>query len=341
MGHPPGLAEPPPMLSIAADIQPITGQLKAQAQLPLQQPVKIKAGIFVYDFGEINQVLQNYQLNTIIWLSWQDSRLAFTPDSADKSEKFIPLASIWSPDVEVVNSANLELPSDGDVTVEPDGTVTYIRRLNLKLSSELNLVRFRFDQQQLKLILESGNYTSNQVVFTVSPRPSQWRKEVFISEWNLEKITQDVVTTQLVPEADEESQARFAIHIQRRSGFYLWRAFLPLILIVIVAWLSLWVPLLNVPTGPFPLSIGALLTAITFNFSISSSLPRVSYLTFFDAFFLICCISIFLTLVVNVYLTKRQQEVQMETKTIRRLGRRLIPTSFLVSLAIIILVFLI
>lgn len=340
LGHPPGLAEAPVSMAPYSDIQAITSQLKSQVPLPPQSPVTVKVGIFVYDIGEINQVLQKYQLNTVIWLIWQDPRLPFTPEPGEKPEKFIPLTSIWSPDVEVVNSANLELPTDGDVSVEPDGTVTYVRKINLKLSSELNLVRFPFDQQQLKLILESGDYNNKEVVFTVSPRPRQWREEAFISEWSLEDITEEVVTAQPIPDSDDYSQARFAIHIQRRSEFYLWRAFLPLLLIVIVAWLSLWVPLFNVPTGPLPLSIGALLTAITFNFSIGSSLPRVSYLTFFDAFFLICCISIFLTLAVNVYLTKREQEKQMKTQKIRRLGRRLIPASFFVSLLIIILVFL-
>lgn len=341
MGYPPGLAEPLATVNRPPTAQPRLEQLRPQLQLPSQQPVTVEAGIFVYDIGEINQVLQKYQLNTVIWLIWQDSRLAFTPDTEEKPERLIPLAKIWSPEVEVVNSSNFELPTDGDVIVEPDGTVTYIRKINLQLASELNLAHFPFDQQQLRLILESEDYSINNVVFKVSPKPSQWRQEVFLSEWKLNNITQEVTTTQLIPQTDDYSQARFKIETQRRSGFYIWRAFLPLMLIVIVAWLSLWVPLFNVPTGPFPLSIGALLTAITFNFSISSSLPRVSYLTFFDAFFLICCISIFLTLVINVYLTKRQQEQQMETKIIRRLGRRLIPTSFLVSLVIIILVFLI
>lgn len=340
MGYSPGLAQSPATTAPSPDIEAITSQLKSQVPLPPQLPVNVRVGIFVYDISEINQVLQKYQLNTVIWLIWQDSRLAFTPEPGDRPEKLIPLASIWSPDVEVVNSANLELPTDGDVIVEPDGTVTYVRKVSLKLSSELNLDRFPFDQQQLKLILESGDHNNKEMIFSVNPRPRQWREEAFISEWSLEDITEEVITSQPIPDSDDYSQARFAIHIQRRSGFYLWRAFLPLVLIVMVAWLSLWVPLFNVPTGPFPLSIGALLTAITFNFSIGSSLPRVSYLTFFDAFFLICCISIFLTLAVNVYLTKRHQEEQMEIKQIRRLGRRLIPASFLVSLVLIILVFL-
>jgi len=344
LGYCPVKANPTPIHS-----KPLIGQQLSQQvppdthslpHPPSEQPVKVEVGIFVYDFGEINQVLQKYHLNTVIWLVWRDPRLVFTPTTPNEP-KVIPLQSIWSPDVEVVNSGNFELPTDGNVFVEPDGTVTYIRKFSLQLSSELNLIKFPFDRQALKLILESGDYNTNQVVFTVDDRPSQWRKEAFISEWKLETITQEVLTTQLAPDSEDYSQARFQIHIQRRSGFYLWRAFLPLLLIVLVAWLSLWVPLFNVPTGPFPLSIGALLTAITFNLSINNTLPRVSYLTFFDAFFLICCISIFLTLAVNVYLTKIYDAKQRNFEHLRRLLRRAIPISFMISLLIITLVFLI
>ncbi len=305
---------------------------------PPSQQVQVSILFFVYDFGEINQVLQKYNLNAVIGLQWQDPRLGFTPGS-ENEVRTVPLAQIWWPALEVANAINFELKSDENVRVLPDGTVVYLERINPTLSSELNLQRFPFDRQELKFVIESEVYSAEELVLNVRDKPSQWRQEAFLSEWNLEKITQRVVTTQLVSDADEFSQARFAIQIRRRAGFYIWKGFLPLFLITVVAWLSLWVPLLNVPTGPLPLSIGALLTATTFIFTIAGTLPRISYLTFFDAFFLACYISIFITLAVNVYLTAQLSPTAQKHEEVRVWARKLVPGSFGLSVLIISLIF--
>ncbi len=312
--------------------QPITS-------FPPEKPVKVEVLVFVYDFGEINQVIQKYNLNAVVVFAWADSRLAYEASETEK-ERTLPISGIWWPDFEVVNAIDYDFPANSDVTVLPDGTVIYMRKLNTALSSELNLRRFPFDRQELKLLIESSDHSINELEFDVSDEPSQWRKEAFLSEWALEKITQQVVKTRLVPDADEYSQARFTIHIRRRAGFYIWKGFLPLLLITSVAWFSLWVPLFNVPTGPLPLSIGALLTATTFIFTIAGTLPRISYLTLFDAFFLICYISIFITLAVNVYLTDRGIRNPSMANRVRYLARRWVPGSFAISLVIIGVLFL-
>jgi hypothetical protein len=62
---------------------------------------------------------------------------------------------------------------------------------------------------------------------------------------------------------------------------------LPLLLINIISWSVFWIDVKKEFSSQIGLGMTSLLTAIAYSFTISSSLPRVAYLTLIDYFILL------------------------------------------------------
>src|SRR6266852_824478 len=102
--------------------------------------------------------------------------------------------------------------------------------------------------------------------------------------------------------------ARFAISVDRRSSFYLWKVFLPLTLMVFLSWSVFWIEA-NDLSNQIQVAVTTILTVIAFAFAISATMPRLPYLTYIDAFFLECYIYVFIAVValMTVLVTHRSE----------------------------------
>ena len=84
-------------------------------------------------------------------------------------------------------------------------------------------------------------------------------------------------------------EARFEIDVKRRSSFYIWKVFLPLMLMVFLSWAVFWIEASDL-SNQIQVAVTTILTVIAFAFAISATMPRLPYLTYIDAFFLECYI---------------------------------------------------
>jgi fatty acid desaturase len=91
------------------------------------------------------------------------------------------------------------------------------------------------------------------------------------------------------------SELQIDLEVQRRYRYYIWRVFIPLLAMVGVAYTAFWIRITDYYTQ-ISITLTVILTEIAFLFAISTSLPKVPYLTFIDAFFLLTfifsCISL-------------------------------------------------
>ena len=136
------------------------------------------------------------------------------------------------------------------------------------------------------------------------------------------------------------SEARFEITLERRYGFYLWKVFLPLLLMVIVSWSVFWFDP-SEASSQVTIAVTTILTIIAFALAISLTLPRVPYLTFADGFFLTCYVFAFVTMVelTAVHVAYRNERRKLAAR-IRNTARWLVPSAFVVTNSIVILHFL-
>lgn len=143
---------------------------------------------------------------------------------------------------------------------------------------------FPFDKQKIVIRIINGHDMSEGVLGA-----SDYSKKYlnFFQENN--KIAGwDIVDSKIVYNTEQDpndiyssSTVDLEVHIERQSGYYLYKVILPIIIILIVCWSSLWI-LPKELESKLTITIVCLLSLIAYNFVIDSELPRLEYLTIID-----------------------------------------------------------
>ncbi len=308
------------------------------------QPLDIDIGLHIVNISSIDEVNEQFQMDAYLFAKWIDPRLAFTPSGSDDQERNYSFGQIWIPQLEMINAATPRERYDTSIRVAPDGTVRYAERCKVGLSSKFALRRFPFDRQSLVIIIHPFLVDGPHIRFRLGDH-STWTASEFesyssLAQWRVAAVEPRIGVAptyggRTVPEA------RFAISVQRRSSFYLWKVFLPLLLMVFLSWAVFWIEVTDL-SNQVQVAVTTILTVIAFAFAISATMPRLPYLTYIDAFFLECYIYVFLAVVelMTVHVTHRSERRRDLGLEIRKYSRWLIPASFVVTNAIIAMHFL-
>ncbi len=289
-------AQPPSATSSSATRQVTTSDNSLQKLPPNQgKPVEVAIGVYIFNLARIDQTTETYNLSGYLSAKWTDSRLTFNPKEAGVDYRVYEPEEIWNPYLTKLNIADDSEPIDIELYVEPDGTVQYSERFDTTLSGKFDFSLFPFDSQTLQIVIESFEYDKNQVIFLANQQQSGWGQEEFLSlsEWQILGFDISTSLREYVPDKTEYSRAAFGLKVKRNPGFYIWKVILPLLLINIISCSVLWIDTKKDFGSQIGLGITSLLTAIAYQFTISSTLPRVAYLTLIDSFILLSYIFIF------------------------------------------------
>jgi hypothetical protein len=299
------------------------------------QPIDIAIGLHIINIASINEVTEQFEMDSYQFERWTDPRLAFTPKGPNDRVRNYAVGQIWIPQLEMINAASPRTRGDTSIRVAPDGTVNYAERSKVALSSRFALRRFPFDRQALLIIIHPFLVDGPRIRFSLIDHAT-WTASEFesyssLAQWKLQAVEPRVGTAPTyggltVPEA------RFEISVERRSSFYLWKVFLPLLLMVFLSWSVFWIEA-NDLSNQIQVAVTTILTVIAFAFAISATMPRLPYLTYIDAFFLECYIYVFLAVVelMTVHVTHRIEQRRDLGVRIRAYSKWLIPASFVVS----------
>ncbi len=307
-------------------------------------PIDIVIGLHVINIASIDEVSELFRLDGYLFERWIDKRLAYTPEGPDDQLRNYAMGQIWVPQLEMINAAAPRSRGEIAIMVSPDGTVRYAERFLASLSSKFELRRFPFDQQRLIVIIHPFLVDVPPMNFRLD-EISTWSAGEFktfssLAQWHLDSMHSELLIAPTyggftVPEA------RFEIDVERRSSFYLWKVFLPLLLMVFLSWAVFWIEESDL-SNQIQVAVTTILTVIAFAFAISATMPRLPYLTYIDAFFLECYIYVFLAVVelMTVHVTHRSEARRDLGMRIRRYSRWVIPASFAVTNLVIALHFL-
>ena len=108
---------------------------------------------------------------------------------------------------------------------------------------------------------------------------------IVIPGWNL--IGVDYETYEYV-EQDGFPYKGFIVELEvkRISNYYLYKIFLPILLILIITWSVFWIHPSQIE-AKVNITIVALLSLIAYNLIMDEEIPKLDYLTFMDAFILL------------------------------------------------------
>jgi len=193
-------------------------------------------------------------------------------------------------------------------TVYPDGQVSYLERFGVTLQApEFKFRKFPFDDQtfaiRIDLVEPAWNNTFHELdgLSDVGTRlgEEQWLLTGFDTRITTETDTTDIPT----------SRFTFRFHATRHLDYYIYRIFLPILIIVLVSWFGFFLR----DYGKRVNVAGAnLLLFIAFNFTIGNDLPRLGYLTFLDTFLVTAFVITSLVFLLAVYMKRMEADGKQE-----------------------------
>jgi hypothetical protein len=304
-----------------------------------ESPVIVRVGVYILNLAAVDEVKETFQIDGYLTAVWKDDRVKYSPSprSLLRSRTFHE-EQIWYPHLSMLNAAEPRSKFDVTIRARPDGTATYRERFVVTLSTKFDVARFPFDSQKLTIYLQPI-WADREIMTLVSDRDLLQLNQaeyVGMSQWNIKDLSQRTTSENVGGTSEKISQVAFTILVKRRYGFYIWKVFVPLLLMVTVSWTIFWMGLDDFG-NQILVAITTILTVIAFAFSIESNLPKVPYVTYIDAFFLCCYIFVFLTVIelMAVNLVLRTGGKQVATK-IRRYARWSVPIMFALLNAILI-----
>ncbi len=247
---------------------------------------------------------------------------------------------MWWPEATLVNEVHPREMEHEELIIHADGTVEYKEKFHAQLEAHYNLRKFPFDRQVLEIEIESFVWTANALVFRIEAEQVGFSADFEIPEWHTVAEVVDVTSVKEIRDRAPFSEFTMKLEVKRRSGFYIWKTLLPLILIVGISWSVFWMMHESL-SDRMSLSFTGILTVVAYQFLISGTLPKVGYLTFLDGVLVFSMVLIVVTVLENIYAGNLRQKNQADrADNIDRQSRWCFPLVYITGLGILIGIYL-
>lgn len=241
----------------------------AKATQPL--PTHVRVGMRIRRIGKIDEQDALYQADLTLLFHWPAGGLR--PDPRPRN-------------------AGSDFTTPIDETHEEGGVCYREERLDGSFLSWFRLRRFPFDSQNLRLNLEDRAHTDAQMVYEPDLWPNTISADAYreIGGWKIEDyphLTFKHSTFAYPATAPHPMLVLIEIPVQRQWRFYVTRYFLPLFLIVALAYCLFFIRPEDLGSAA-SIGITCVLAIITFQITQADRLPRVPYMTIADIVYVVC-----------------------------------------------------
>lgn len=198
----------------------------------------------VYELDLKNQLLST---SAAFKISWRDELMKWNQANYSGLNRFtVTLASIWKPDVIILNSesAKKTLTETDDenhfVTVNNDGFIEWWVYVNLQTHCKVNLTNYPFETQKCDVnVTKSYLDDESEILQNVNDSTSIGNL-VPNGEWKVFPLHS---SKQIFHRSNREvSGLKWTIVMKRGTEFYLWTFLMPSISLSIADWFSFWLP---------------------------------------------------------------------------------------------------
>ncbi|MEJ2557819.1 MAG: hypothetical protein P8186_16640 [Anaerolineae bacterium] len=325
--------------------QVLTGEAESVGRAVLLAPIEAQVGVRLQQITDIDQKGENYNAVVGIRMEWTDPSLAFSPDACECRTKvfaqkdfdqFVALTGGRWPEFTLFNQQGNRWTQNRLAAVQPDGHATYFERFTTTFQApDFDFRKFPFDTQHFFIRLDAI-FPEELLVFSdlggfTAVGTQLGEEEFYVTDFDT-KITSETATT-----GEATSSYTFHFRARRHLIFYIVRIFVPLGLIILVAWITFF---LKDYGKRIEATSANLLLFIAFNFTIGADLPRLGYLTFLDTILIgAFLISVFMV-VYNVYL--KRLELNEKEERAERIDRYMIwlyPLGYLLVFGLMVVTF--
>ena len=328
---------------------PVSGTVRETAGSTLTEPPNpsgptiVGVGFFVNAIRGIDPVRDEFLFRGYVQALWCDPRLAFDPAVKGQQELVFTgdrvdeeFKRMWFVSGYPVNKVGELSFSERVLRIRHDGTVKQSINISVPLATHYDLRRFPFDRQTLELQMESYLWDRDQLQLIHDETISGFSDELSMPEWNIEAVNGQVSEVAVMRSDKPFSRYILEVEISRKPGFYLWKVFLPLIVIVALSWSIFWMTDERF-SARSRISATGVLTVVAYQFVFAESLPRVGYLTLLDQVMIGSFGLLAVTVLESLLVDRANKHDPAKAIRIDRTSRWLFPAVYVVMLAAILL----
>jgi hypothetical protein len=238
----------------------------------------IAVGVYVISFDELN-LTESYYVMTFY--------LSFTCEIECSPEGF-----------EFTNGTI----ENQDLLIDEPDYKSY--KMQVTFRENFDVRRFPFDSHTLNVIIEDSARQTNELVYVVDEAKTDIAPDVIISGWDLDAGSGAVVDEHDYRPNFEETYSRYnlSIAITRPWLSTIFKALLPVVFIIMVAYSQLWLGVERAG-DTFEIISGALIGAILHHLYLSGLIPPTGYMTLMDAFMSVAYMALVLILFILIWIT--------------------------------------
>jgi hypothetical protein len=284
---------PTPALAAAAPELPPAVDPADLRSLPTGRglPVAVRTALFFVEIASFDENTGVFEATTDLRLAWIDPRLRYPPEESLNGYKEFrmsaaeaEIARLWTPQLRVLNREGEPKSRDRRLRLYPDGTVEIIERTTATYETSLDVTRFPFDRQSLRIELAVHEDTVESVDLIHRREDVEFTRvarDVAIDGWSpgLARLDKQVIRGW---NGDRYAQVVATLEIRRTGGVSVATIFIPLFASMLIPFMVLW---MNRASGDgfeieaFELAnvvIGGLFAVIALSFTISSAYPAIA-----------------------------------------------------------------
>jgi hypothetical protein len=287
----------------------LTGQAEPTVRPAVKEATEVKVGLKMEQITGVDQKSENFGAVVDLRLEWTDPALAFSPDECQCRFQTFRLGAFDSylakkgvtqwPAATLFNQQGRRDSQSQVVVVQPNGHAIYVERFTATLQApDFDFHLFPFDKQKFFIRLKSV-FPEEFYVYNDLEGFSGLGEQLGEEEWIITEYGTSVDTH------DGSSRFNFGFEAVRHLSFYIFRIFVPVLIIILVSWFTFF---LKDYGKRVDVASGNLLLFIAFSFTISDSLPKLGYLTLLDTILVSTFVVTALVIVFNVYLKRMEAE---------------------------------
>ncbi|MEO6835404.1 MAG: hypothetical protein ABI231_05790 [Candidatus Tumulicola sp.] len=295
-------------------------------------PTVVHVGLVIRNLAAIDEVKENWQVTGLIIAKWTDPILRYRSSGRAPLYRDLPKTT-WKPQFDFTNEAT---PTDFrfvDFYAQPDGTAVFTQLFSATLSTDLDLRRFPFDTQLLPLVAQAQGDDLDRTILMPDPKLSRLPKRSYagLAQWVPLTLTERLGTAAGSP--GRANDVEFLLKVRRNPKSYIWKFIVPLLLLVIISWVTFWLSHEEFKTkDQLESAVATLLIVVAFNITATSLLPRTDYITYIDALLFTCFAFVIISIatIVATHLL-RVNYSERSALLVRRCAGLALPVAFLIT----------
>lgn len=321
----------------------LQGKATTGVRAVIRQPIPVKIGLEIQQIVSVDQQAENFTVVGDLIMEWRDSHLAYEPDperpfkffTGDSFHRATNEKGILWPQFILSNQQGRRYLDARTVKVYPNGAVNYAEEFTATLQApDFDFRRYPFDSQHffinVDLMLPQWYFVFEEIVGF-----SRVGEQLGEEEWIVDHVTTGVSQSDYA--SRPVSRFTLGFDASRHLYYYIFRILLPMMIIITVSWVLFF---LRDYAKRVDAASANLLLFIAFNFTISTDLPRLGYLTLIDMFLVSTFVVTALVLVLAVYL--RRIELDGRIARVEKIDRYVLmfyPVAYLIAAGLVFLLF--